>query len=486
MPVSPFTLSSSKMGLAGQSTYHQHTCPACSGAQTAQKAVHVIGISRANNIAIMLTQFSAWDDEDIRAAVLDDSRLSTDKLSLLLQIAPSEEEVAAMRTYDGSYEDLAPPEKVLAHLASVPRLTAKLRCALFRRQAAGLVADASSALRCVQAACGQVRDSQRLRQVFAATLAAGNALNTGTSHTGALGVSIGTLQKLASLKVTLNSSAAGGAPQSSGGSAAAPAELPQAVAAAAPRIRNLLDYVAWLSAQEGGSGVRRPLSDELAAVEQAAARMQGSLAEALRDLDAGVEALAAEHKQCLKAAPFLAAPPTIAINAVDANSSAVRYPPPPDHAASTTSDIGAPDSPVAPGGGAVLRAAAGGALCAAASASAAFAPASKPVTPTLGSKAGAVSGKLDFLSVSAEAPELAQHPLIAAQEMAFAAQLEGFLDKVKMQREQLLDLSADTQLQVTVLLKWLGEAGDSDPQTVFSSIAQFARAFDKAFAVVTK
>lgn len=56
-----------------------------SGAQTAQKAVHVIGISRANNIAIMLTQFSAWDDEDIRAAVLDDSRLSTDKLSLLLQ-----------------------------------------------------------------------------------------------------------------------------------------------------------------------------------------------------------------------------------------------------------------------------------------------------------------------------------------------------------------------------------------------------------------
>lgn len=47
--------------------------------------------------------------------------------------------------------------QVLAHLASVPRLTAKLRCALFRRQAAGLIADASSALRCVQTAGAQVR-----------------------------------------------------------------------------------------------------------------------------------------------------------------------------------------------------------------------------------------------------------------------------------------------------------------------------------------
>lgn len=64
----------------------------------------------------------------------------------------------------------------------------------------------------------------------------------------------------------------------------------------------------------------------------------------------------------------------------------------------------------------MLRSAAGGALRAAASAYAAFTPASRPAVPTLGSKAGAVSGKLDFLSVSAEAPELAQHPLIAAQE----------------------------------------------------------------------
>ena len=47
--------------------------------------------------------------------------------------------------------------QVLAHLASVPRLTAKLQCSLFRRQATGLMKDATAALQCVQAACTQAR-----------------------------------------------------------------------------------------------------------------------------------------------------------------------------------------------------------------------------------------------------------------------------------------------------------------------------------------
>jgi hypothetical protein len=114
-------------------------------------------------------------------------------------------------------------------------------------------------------------------------------------------------------------------------------------------------------------------------------------------------------------------------------------------------------------------------------------------------------------------------------QVGFAAQLDSFLTQVRKQREQLLDLSADVQLQVnypdaatcwgstvttklpictsdlvrcvanaavalwthltvqvTVLLKWLGESADADPQAMFSSIAQFARAFDRASALVTK
>lgn len=40
-------------------------------------------------------------------------------------------------------------------------------------------------------------------------------------------------------------------------------------------------------------------------------------------------------------------------------------------------------------------------------------------------------------------------------------------------------------LQVTVLLKFLGEAADADPAVTFGAICQFARAFDKAILAVT-
>lgn len=73
-----------------------------------------------------------------------------------LQIAPMDEEISAMRAFDGTFEDLAPPEKVLALLASIPRLRQKLQALLFQRQCGGLVADATSALRCAQDACTQV------------------------------------------------------------------------------------------------------------------------------------------------------------------------------------------------------------------------------------------------------------------------------------------------------------------------------------------
>lgn len=89
------------------------------------------------------------------------------------------------------------------------------------------------------------------------------------------------------LQVTLNSSAAGGgssvqsgdAPPGTAADRRQPTPngiaAPAAAAAQLPRIHNLLEYVAWLTSQEDCSGgMQRPLSEELAAVEDAAARMQ--------------------------------------------------------------------------------------------------------------------------------------------------------------------------------------------------------------------
>ncbi len=75
---------------------------------------------------------------------------------ILAQIAPTEEEAALLRKYEGPFEELARPEQHLSVLATVPRLRGKLQCALFRRQADGMCNDAEAGLRTVQAACRQV------------------------------------------------------------------------------------------------------------------------------------------------------------------------------------------------------------------------------------------------------------------------------------------------------------------------------------------
>lgn len=130
---------------------------------------------------------------------------------------------------------------------------------------------------------------------------------------------------------------------------------------------------------------------------------QGSLAEALRDLDAGVEALAAEHRQCQKAAPFAA----VRIRRTTADNA--RQPPTSAQTPSSSIDIGAPDSPV-------MRELARQAISEYAAAFGANGKAAPPPGKKAAPSAGPVSGRLDFMTVCAEAPELTQHPLIAAEE----------------------------------------------------------------------
>jgi hypothetical protein len=130
--------------------------------------------------------------------------------------------------------------------------------------------------------------------------------------------------------------------------------------------------------------------------------IQGSLSEALRDLDAGVEALAREHQQCLKAASY-AVPPVWKRTSRDGQ-------PELPSGQSLDSAVGAPDSPV-------MRELAKPAKAH----RAAMLTANGFATPSTETKAaaaniGPVCGRLDLMTVSSEAPELTQHPLIAAEE----------------------------------------------------------------------
>ena len=53
---------------------------------------------------------------------------------MVLQIAPKEEELKMFQTYRGSLEELSPPERFLAGMATVPRLVTKINLLILLQQ----------------------------------------------------------------------------------------------------------------------------------------------------------------------------------------------------------------------------------------------------------------------------------------------------------------------------------------------------------------
>ena len=67
----------------------------------------------------------------------------------------------------------------------------------------GFVKSARASVECVNQACREVSESQRLQAVLRAVLATGNALNTGTPRANAEGIKLESLLKIADVKVRL-------------------------------------------------------------------------------------------------------------------------------------------------------------------------------------------------------------------------------------------------------------------------------------------
>ncbi|KFM23211.1 Formin-like protein 14 [Auxenochlorella protothecoides] len=258
------------------------------GPKATGPVVKVLPLTRANNVSIMLTQFSTFPGfESIRTALLTGSgALGLDHLSLLMQIVPSDDEAKALRAYPGPAEELSPPEKFMLVMSDVPRVIAKARSAgflmcsavivghagaactvgalMFRLQFRSLCEDAAAGMAAVRLATEQLRASRRLRKVLAAVLAAGNALNSGTARGGAAALKLESLLKLADVKAS----------------------------------EGLLDFVAWSVYRGEGAEVRAAtqyLASELGALSEAVRRMQSDVQEALRALQGGLASARKEH-----------------------------------------------------------------------------------------------------------------------------------------------------------------------------------------------
>ncbi|GJP51047.1 hypothetical protein CLOM_g10217 [Closterium sp. NIES-68] len=167
--------------------------------------LQVVGLARANNVAIMLTQFRMPENQ-IRDLILagDPSHvLPPDRLGLLLQVIPTEEEAARFRAVSGAASGaMCPPERFLWSMALIPRLRRKIEALMFARHFHTIVNDARAVIKVFSSAARAIRSSEFLRAVLAAALEVGNELNRGSARGSARGFSLDSLARLSEVRIT--------------------------------------------------------------------------------------------------------------------------------------------------------------------------------------------------------------------------------------------------------------------------------------------
>ena len=410
--------------------------------------VKVIPVPRANNISIMLTQFGDFKNgaAEIREAIESGSSvLGLDHLTLLLQIAPTQDETKALTLYRGGVDELSAPEKFLLMMSKVPRLPQKIETLIFERQFGTLCDDALGGMSTLRLACEQIKRGERLKLVFLTVLAVGNTLNAGTHRGSAEGVRLDSLLKLSDVKVTIQvatqhqgptmSPKTGRGHQQRGAQkmeghddnkAINPDERNPAKPDALPPAKTLLDFVAWTiihkelrehvtvigSEELAATAHSGYLSAELGALADAVRRMQSDVQEALRALDIGMRGAKTELEAELK-------------------------------------------GPL--GGDATSRAERQASFAVHIEQAAAAAKAETPPPPP------------------PACVEQTRSP------SAFAASLQGFIDTATQQQDKLQAEAQETDLAVRSTLAWLGEDSEQDPNQTFESVLRFSRDFDTAF-----
>ncbi|CAI5493026.1 unnamed protein product [Closterium sp. Naga37s-1] len=166
--------------------------------------LQVVGLARANNVAIMLTQFRMPDNQIRDLILAGDPKhvLPPDRLGLLLQVIPTEE-AARVRAVSGAASGaMCAPERFLWSISLIPRMRRKIEALMFVRHFHTIVNDARAVIKVFCPAARAIRSSKIFRAALAAALEVGNELNRGRARGSARGFSLDSLARLSEVRVT--------------------------------------------------------------------------------------------------------------------------------------------------------------------------------------------------------------------------------------------------------------------------------------------
>ncbi|KIK96072.1 hypothetical protein PAXRUDRAFT_32637 [Paxillus rubicundulus Ve08.2h10] len=176
------------------------------GPSRKQNVTTLLDITRANNIAIMLSRFKIGYPA-IRQALLDfdDSILSIEDLKAISKQLPTTEEMNRIKDF-GDVSKLAKSDQYLHEIMSIPRLPQRLECMIFRQRFELDVEEIRPDLKTIRDACRELRSSQMFKRTLQAVLVVGNKLNGSSFRGSARGFRLEALLKLKETKTVKGSS----------------------------------------------------------------------------------------------------------------------------------------------------------------------------------------------------------------------------------------------------------------------------------------
>lgn len=138
---------------------------------------------------------------EISAALLaiDDQKLSIDQLKAISRQLPTAEEITHLKDFD-DVSKLTKADQFFHQIMTIPRLSERLQCMLYRRKLDLEIEETRPELNIVRHASYELRSSPRFKKVLQAVLAVGNALNGSTFRGGARGFQLDALTKLRETK----------------------------------------------------------------------------------------------------------------------------------------------------------------------------------------------------------------------------------------------------------------------------------------------
>lgn len=163
--------------------------------------VMLIDPKKSQNAAISLTSMRL-DNKTLRSAILrmDDSVLNAENIKILKDIAPTDEELQAIREFEGDDEQLGPTELFYKIILDIPRMEQRLTTWLFKQRFASSISSVQPDVENVLLASTQLQESEKLFSLLEYILAIGNFLNSGKKATH--GFQMDTLLKLRDMRAT--------------------------------------------------------------------------------------------------------------------------------------------------------------------------------------------------------------------------------------------------------------------------------------------